>query len=74
MSAKHFKALLVRAAKIQTEIDREQKASRPDWMRLLKLKRLRLVLKHRIQRLANAGAPPAPPRPIRVRASRASSS
>jgi hypothetical protein len=71
MSVRHFKALLFRAANIQTEIDREQKASRPDWMRLLKLKRLRLVLKDRIQRLADAAAPPPTPRPVRVRVSRA---
>jgi hypothetical protein len=73
MSARHFKALLFRAAKIQTEIEREQKAGRPDWMRLLKLKRLRLVLKDRIQRLADMAAA-APLRPVRVRATRASSS
>jgi hypothetical protein len=66
MSVRYFKALLFRAANIQTEIDREQRASRPDRMRLLKLKRLRLVLKDRIQRLANAAAPLPPLRPVRV--------
>jgi hypothetical protein len=72
MSVRHFKALLFRAANIQTEIDREQKASRPDRMRLLKLKRLGLVLKDRIQRLADVpAAPPLTPRPVRVRVSRA---
>ncbi|NWH07473.1 MAG: hypothetical protein HXY22_02300 [Alphaproteobacteria bacterium] len=67
MSVRHFKALLFKAAKIQKEIDREQKAARPDWMRLLKLKKLRLVLEDRLQRLGAAAAPPQL-RSIRVRA------
>lgn len=51
MSVQHFKSLLFRSAKIQEEIEREHKRRWPDWIRLLKLKKLRLAIKDRIERL-----------------------
>lgn len=51
MSVQHIKALLFRSAQLQQEIEKEQKHRWPDTLRLLKLKKLRLVLKDRIERL-----------------------
>ena len=62
MSIRNFKTLLLKSAKIQAEIEREQNGSRPDWMRLLKLKKLRLVLRDRLQRLSSAERAQSPPR------------
>ncbi len=52
MSVHHFKSLLFRSAKIQEEIEKEHQSRWPNWMRLLKLKKLRLAIKDRIERLA----------------------
>ena len=52
MHLRQFKALLFRHSVVQSEIDAEQSAPRPDPFRLLRLKRLRLSLKDRMQRLA----------------------
>lgn len=52
MSVQHFKSLLFKSAKIQNEIEKEQKKRLPDWMRLLKLKKLRLAIKDRMARIA----------------------
>lgn len=52
MSVKFFKSLLFKSAQIQSEIEREQERVLPDWMRLLKLKKIRLSIKDKITRLA----------------------
>lgn len=48
MSYVLFTALLMKSAKIQKEIDVEQGLRRPDWMRLLRLKKIRLKIKDRL--------------------------
>ena len=53
MQLRQFKALLFRHSVVQSEIEAEQSAPRPDPFRLLRLKRLRLSLKDRMQRLAS---------------------
>lgn len=68
MSVRHLKSLLFRAAEIQTEIDRERSARLPNWIRLLRLKKLRLVLEDRLYRLAAAAARPPQLRPSRQQA------
>lgn len=55
MSAKHLKSLLLKSAKVQREIEREQRRRMPDWLRLLKLKKVRLVIKDRIHRISTKG-------------------
>lgn len=51
MSVQHFKSLLFKSARIQEEIEREQNRRWPDWMRLLKLKKIRLAIKDRMTRI-----------------------
>jgi uncharacterized protein YdcH (DUF465 family) len=51
MSVQRFKSLLFKSAKIQKEIDKERQRVWPDWVRLLKLKKLRLIIKDRIENL-----------------------
>ncbi len=51
MSVNHFKSLLFKSARLQSEIDREHQSRWPNWLRLLKLKKLRLAIKDRIQKL-----------------------
>ena len=51
MSIQHFKSLLFRSAKIQEEIEKEHRRPWPNWMRLLKLKKIRLTIKDRMERL-----------------------
>lgn len=53
MSIQHFKSLLFRSAKIQEEIEKEHQRRWPNWMRLLKLKKLRLAIKDRMMRLVD---------------------
>lgn len=53
MSYAYLRSLLMRTARIQKEIDNEQGRKHPDWIRLLKLKKLRLVLKDRLARLGD---------------------
>ncbi len=45
-------SLFYKLAKIQTAIDAEQQRKKPDWMRLLRLKRLRLMMKESLSRLS----------------------
>jgi len=52
MSVQHFKSLLFKATQIQQEIVKEQSRRLPDWMRLLKLKKIRLAIKDRMQEIA----------------------
>lgn len=56
MSFRHFKSLLFKSAQIQQEIEREHQRRWPDWMRLLKLKKLRLAIKDRMERIVHDGA------------------
>ncbi len=50
-TVKIFQALLTKSAVLQLEIDAEQKKARPDWRRLLTLKKQRLLVKDRLERL-----------------------
>lgn len=52
MSLHYLKSLLARSAQLQREIETEQKRPKPDSLRLLKLKKIRLVVKDRLQRMA----------------------
>lgn len=52
MSARHFKSLLFKSTQIQQEIEKEQSRRLPDWLRLFKLKKLRLAIKDRLQGIA----------------------
>lgn len=54
MSVKRFKALLFRSARIQEEIDKEQNRRWTNWGRLLKLKKIRLLIKDRLERIVRA--------------------
>lgn len=51
MSLRLFKSMLMRSAQIQRAIEYEQQRRRPDWLRLLRLKKISLKLKERIVRL-----------------------
>lgn len=51
MSNEHFKSLLFRSSKIQEEIEKERSRPWPNWMRLLKLKKIRLAIRDRIEML-----------------------
>jgi len=53
MSLKHFKSMLMKSAQIQRAIEHEQQRRWPDWIRLLRLKKVRLAIKDRIMRLAH---------------------
>ena len=52
MSKNYFKSLLFRSGKIQKEIEKEQKKRFPDWMKLFKLKRIRLHIQDRLYKIA----------------------
>lgn len=52
MLIRRFNALLFRHGMIQKQIDAEQRAPRPDSIRLFRLKRLRLVLKDSMRKTA----------------------
>lgn len=51
MSVKRLKSLLFKSARIQKEIEQENGRRWPDWIRLLKLKKLRLAIKDSMIRL-----------------------
>lgn len=69
MSIQHFKSLLFKSAKIQEEIEKEHQRRWPNWMRLLKLKKLRLAIKDRMVRLIDEGTR-VRLQPIRVKSNR----
>lgn len=48
MSVQRFKSLLFKAAKLQQQIEHEQARRRPNFVRLLKLKKLRLLVTNRL--------------------------
>lgn len=52
MLIRRFNALLFRHGMIQKQIDAEHGAPKPDAIRLFRLKRLRLVLKDRLRKIA----------------------
>lgn len=55
MSMSYLRSLLFKSAHIQTQIEREHATRQPNWLRLLKLKKLRLLIKDKLYRL---GVPP----------------
>lgn len=55
MSVRLFKSLLYKSTQIQQEIEQEQRRSWPDSFRLLKLKKIRLTIKDRLERLFRKG-------------------
>lgn len=48
---KKLKALLMKSAVVQLEIEKESRRAFPDWIRLLTLKKQRLVIKDSINRM-----------------------
>lgn len=48
---KTLRPLLRRALMVENQIQLEQKTRWPNWLRLLRLKKLRLMIKDRIQRI-----------------------
>ena len=51
MSVRLFKSLLYKSTQIQQEIEQEHKRLWPDRFRLLRLKKIRLSIKDRLQRM-----------------------
>lgn len=52
MSYALFTSLLMKSAKIQKEIEAERSTRWPNWMRLLRLKKIRLKIKDRLLEIA----------------------
>jgi uncharacterized protein YdcH (DUF465 family) len=48
MSARRFKSLLYKSSKLQAQIAKEQKRPKPDWLRLCRMKKLRLTMKDKM--------------------------
>lgn len=69
MSTHYMQTLLIRGAAIQSAIDREQARPLPDGLRLLQLKKLRLVVADRLNRLKRRQAAVTPSGPSREAAS-----
>lgn len=55
MSVQYFKSLLFKSTRIQQEIEREQGKSWPDRWRLIKLKKIRLAIKDRMEQVIRLG-------------------
>lgn len=70
MSVQHFRSLLFKSTQIQREIEKEQSRRIPDWMRLLKLKKLRLAIKDRMENISRNNAN-ARLQPVKIRSARA---
>lgn len=51
MSFKYLNSLLARSARIHAAIKAEQRQLRPDWIRLLQLKKLRLMISDRLYQI-----------------------
>ncbi len=64
MSVKLLKSLLFKISQIQMQIEREQQRPRADWLRLLRLKKVRLLLSERLYLMF--GIPPHRLQPCRV--------
>lgn len=54
---KKLKSLLIKSAELQTRIDEETSKRHPDWFRVITLKKQRLLVKDRIQRLRRTARP-----------------
>ena len=52
MSVKRFKSLLYKSSKIQAEIIKEQKRPKPNWLKLCRMKKLRLSMKDKMLELS----------------------
>lgn len=61
MSVQRFKSLLFKSTKLQLEIEKEQRRAMPNWMRLLKLKKLRLLMKDKLRTFAEQTVRNTPP-------------
>jgi uncharacterized protein YdcH (DUF465 family) len=48
MTNKLLKSLFIKSAQIQSQIDEEAKFSRKDWIRIIRLKKIRLKIKDKI--------------------------
>jgi uncharacterized protein YdcH (DUF465 family) len=59
MSVHYFRSLLMKSAVIEQEIEKEQSNKRPNWMRLLHMKKIRLSIKDRLHALAKRGVKPS---------------
>jgi len=57
MSVRLFKSLLYKSTQIQQQIEQEHRRPWPDRFRLLKLKKIRLSIKDRLQRLIETPQP-----------------
>lgn len=51
MSFRYFKSLLLKSMQIDEQIELEQKRPGSNWIRLLKLKKIRLKIKDRLHQL-----------------------
>lgn len=49
MSLQHFKGLVQRFSQIERKIEKEQSRRHPDWVNLSYLKKMRVMLKDRLQ-------------------------
>jgi hypothetical protein len=54
-----FVSLFLKLSRIQSEIEHEARRPLPDWMRMFRLKRLRLLVKDRLSRLVTPARAPA---------------
>lgn len=61
-------SLLLRSARIGAAIAVEERRRRPSWLRLLRLKQLRLSLARRLHAFAGGLTAPSALQPLRVRA------
>ena len=52
MSANKFKSLLYKSSKLHAEILKEQKRPKPDWLKLVRMKKIRLSMKDRMLDIA----------------------
>ena len=50
---KLVKSLLMKSAVVQLEIEEETKKRRPDWMRVVMLKKQRLMIKDKLNQIRN---------------------
>jgi hypothetical protein len=68
MSLRYLKSLLIRGASLQEAIEREQSRPHPDRIRLLQLKKIRLEIRDRLERLSRPAAGPLQLAPARAMA------
>lgn len=70
MSVRLFTSLLYRSLRLQHKIEAEQSRPWPDRFKLIKLKKIRLALKDRMENIIRASLAPSQPQraPVPVRA------